>query len=249
MSSTDQLADILDRLNAGENPDKVKEEARQLLATVDPADLSLAEQKLIEAGLAPQDLRDLCSLHMEVLGDQLEEFRAQLEPGHVVHTLVCEHDHILTFLAELERINAEIQEQDEYDPDSELYQVLHHIGEHLVGAEPHHQREEDVLFPELEDRGVFGPPQIMRLEHEAIRPLKHAVLELAESVDTLEFGEFKRKLDAVVDRLVPTLTDHIWKENNILYPTAVQLVQDEEIWDQLKDDCDEIGYCCFSPEE
>lgn len=248
MSKTEQLADILDRLNAGEDPENVREEARELLATVDPLDLSLAEQKLIDAGLKPEDLQDLCSIHMEVLGEQLEQFRAQLQPGHVVHTLVAEHDHILHFLEELDRVNREIQELDEYDPESELYEVLHHIGEHLVEAEPHHAREEDVLFPQLESRGVFGPPQIMRLEHETIRPLKHAVLELAEKVGELDFAEFKQQLDSVTRRLVPTLTDHIFKENNILYPTAVQIITDEETWRQLKQECDEIGYCCFTPE-
>ena len=47
-----------------------------------------------------------------------------------------------------------------------------HIAKHLLGAKAHRQREEQVLFPELEKRGVFGPPQVMRMEHEDLRNQK-----------------------------------------------------------------------------
>lgn len=247
-TTTDQLADLLQRLNSGEDPAVVREEARRLLASLDPADLSLAEQKLIDAGLAPEDLRDLCAIHLEVLGDQLEALRADLAPGHVVHTLVAEHDMILDFLRELERVNAAIQRMDRYDPTREEFGLLHHLAEHLVGAEKHHQREEDVLFPEVEARGVYGPPQIMRLEHDTLRPLKHELLELAEQVAELEFAEFQRRVNAAATVLVPTLTEHIWKENNILYPTALKVVPEAQEWVRMKGACDAIGYCCFTPE-
>lgn len=247
-TTTDQLADLLQRLNAGEDPEGVREEARRLLASLDPADLALAEQKLVDAGLAPEDLRGLCSIHLEVLGDQLEAMRADLAPGHVVHTLVAEHDMILEFLRELDRVNAAIQELAAYDPAREEFGLLHHLAEHLVGAEKHHQREEDVLFPEVEARGVYGPPRIMRLEHDTLRPLKHELLELAEQVAELDFAEFQRRVNAAATVLVPTLTEHIWKENNILYPTALQVIADESEWARLKDECDAIGYCCFTPE-
>lgn len=247
-TTTDQLTDLLQRLNSGEDPAGVREEARRLLATLDPADLALAEQKLIDAGLAPEDLRGLCSIHLEVLGDQLEAMRADLAPGHVVHTLVAEHDMILQFLRELERVNAAIQRMDRYDPAREEFGLLHHLAEHLVGAEKHHQREEDVLFPEVEARGVYGPPQIMRMDHDTLRPLKHELLELAEQVAELQFAEFQRRVNAAATVLVPTLTEHIWKENNILYPTALKVIPEDSEWVRMKAECDEIGYCCFTPE-
>ena len=48
--------------------------------------------------------------------------------------------------------------------------------------------------------------------------------------------------------IVPTLREHIYKENNILYPAALQVIEDDRVWQKLKDECDSIGYCCFTPE-
>ena len=46
-----------------------------------------------------------------------------------------------------------------------------------------------------------------------------------------------------------TLRDHIFKENNILYPTALEVIKENSVWKKMKDDCDKIGYCCFTPEQ
>lgn len=248
-TQVERLADILRRLNAGEDPAAIREEAREFLATINTADLSAAEQKLIDAGLAPEDLRHLCSVHMEVLGDQLGQLKARLCPGNMVHTLVVEHEHILGFLDEIEAANKAIQEATSYDEIQSELDSLRHAAEHLLHAEPHHEREEEVLFPELEQRGITGPPRIMRMEHEDLRRRKHEINELAVRFRELEYSEFKRRLDAAVGFIVLALRDHIWKEDNILYPTAVQVIQDDGVWERLKERADEIGYCCFTPQE
>ncbi|MFQ6000104.1 MAG: DUF438 domain-containing protein [Anaerolineae bacterium] len=248
MNKVDKLTGLLKRLNAGEDPASVKREAQEFLASIDPKELSLAEQKLIEAGLAPEDLRHLCSAHMEMLGDEVERMKEDLKPRHVIHTMVSEHERILGFLDELEKANQTIQQMGSYNGEREEFKKLMHIAEHLVGAESHHQREEDVLFPEVEKRGVFGPPQVMRMEHKELRRRKEELKELAETVDRVDFDTFKERLDAVAKFITFTLRDHIFKENNILYPTALQVIQEDEIWDEMRLKCDRIGYCCFTPE-
>lgn len=245
----ERLIQILKRLNAGEELEKVKKEAQEFLAEVEPAELASAEQQLVEAGLAPEDLRNLCAAHIEMFEDELKKVKSELEPGHIVRILISEHEEILSFLDELEKVNQAIQQMENYDRQKQEFKKLTHIAEHLVEAESHHQREEDVLFPEVEKRGVFGPPQIMRMEHEELRTRKKELKELAETVDQLNFNTFKKRLDTVAKFLVLTLRDHIFKENNILYPTALKVIgEDNEIWDKLRAECDEIGYCCFTPE-
>ena len=248
MNKTGQLTDILKRLNAGEDPDSVKAEAKEFLATIHPDDLALAEQDLIEEGLSVEDVQGLCPIHLEVLGEQLQQMRAKLPKGHVVSTLVQEHDAILGFLDLLQQVNDAIQRLSEYPGPTLEFRQLAHVAEHLVGAERHHQREEEVLFPELEKRGMYGPPMVMRGEHQQLRPRKHALKELVEGVDRHDFADFKLQLGALVGFIVPTLREHIYKENNILYPAALQVIEDEQVWQRLKGDCDAIGYCCFTPE-
>jgi DUF438 domain-containing protein len=244
-SKIEQLTELLKRLNSGEEPARVREEARDFLATVGPEELSFAEQQLVDAGLAPEDLRNLCAAHIEVLGDRVSRMKASLPAGHVIHTMIQEHERILGFLDELETLNQTVQQEE--CAVSADFERLEGIAAHLLGAEPHHQREEQVLFAELEKRGLFGPPRVMRMEHEELRGRKHALQELAGAGKEMEFKEFKKKLDAVAKFLVLTLRDHIFKENNILYPAALQVIPEAEVWQRMKLACDGIGYCCFTP--
>jgi hypothetical protein len=174
--------------------------------------------------------------------------KQQLPPGHIVATLVSEHELILGFLEKLDSINKTVQQMNAYDQTREDFKMLAHIAEHLAEAELHHQREEQILFPELEVRGVYGPPAVMRAEHEQLRKSKQRLKNLAAQVAEMEFSQFKEQLDETVRLIVPTLREHIFKENNILYPTALKLIEDEKVWQRLKEACDKIGYCCFTPE-
>ena len=171
-----------------------------------------------------------------------------LKPGHVLHTLMEEHKMILSFLDELEKVNQRLQQTGQYAGNDEDIKKLANIAEHLVGAEPHHQREEQVLFPEIEKRGVFGPTQVMRQEHEEFRPKKKEILSLGQSVAKMDFDKFKKNLKESADFLVAMLREHIAKENDILYPMALEVIPEEAVWQNMKKECDKIGYCCFTPQ-
>ena len=105
------------------------------------------------------------------------------------------------------------------------------------------------MFPRLEAAGVTGPPRIMRMEHEDLRAHKHELQELISGVGEMDFSRFKEELRRIANFLVYHLRDHIYKENYILYPTAVQMIDDDEVWDELHREADAIGYCCFTPKE
>jgi PAS domain S-box-containing protein len=51
----------------------------------------------------------------------------------------------------------------------------------------------------------------------------------------------------VATTLYEILSNHFFKENNILFPTAMQVVTEQE-WVDARKEFDEIGYCCFTPE-
>src|SRR3989338_2871891 len=174
---------------------------------------------------------------------------AELPVGHMIDTLQKEHEKILSFLDKLEAVNQKIQKIKSCQAEDKEWAELKHIVEHLIGAEPHHQREEQILFPELEKRCVFGPPQVMLQEHEELRKHKHELERLGQEAETLNFNDLKKQLDATAKFLVFNLRDHIFKENNILYPTALDVITEPEIWQAMKMAADKIGYCCFTPEK
>ena len=170
-----------------------------------------------------------------------------LKPGHVIHTMREEHERILGFLDELEKTNQRIEGESSYSGNNGDFEKLEGIAEHLVGAESHYQREEKVLFPELEKRGVSCPTEVMRREHEELRPKKKEILELCRSVSKMDFQNFKKGLKASADFLVSMLREHIAKENDILYPLSLEVIPEEAVWQEMKKECDKIGYCCFTP--
>jgi hypothetical protein len=46
--------------------------------------------------------------------------------------------------------------------------------------------------------------------------------------------------------IVQNLESHIFKENNILYLTALQVIEEDD-WVRVEKKFDDIGYCSFTP--
>lgn len=243
----ENLTEVLRRLNTEGATEELRQKALNIVNNIDPIELSIAEQRLIEQGMNPQDLRHLCDIHMEVLKDELEAMKSQIEEGHVLSTLVAEHEELKKFLTELEALNFELQKMDKYDENSKVFDSLVKVASNILDAENHHRREENVLFPELEKRNITGPTRIMRMEHDELRARKRALLNTAEKAGKMDFEEFKAAIDEYSKYIVFNLRDHIYKENYILYPTALDAITDKELWNDMKNRCDEVGYCGFTP--
>ncbi|TDX51653.1 DUF438 domain-containing protein [Orenia marismortui] len=245
-NNKEELKDLLEKLNSGEEVQQVKEEARDLLNRISPKELSEAEQELIDDGLEETELRHLCEAHIEAMAEELEALKAEVPVGHPLNTLITEHDEILKILDRLEKVNNRIQKMKIYNSDHGIFTQLKDIACNLLETENHHKREEEVLFPEVDATGVTGPTRIMKMEHEDLWPRKEKVDYLANNIDSLDFGDFKKQLNDNTEYIVLTLRDHIFKENHILYPTAKEVIE-EERWAGIKKDSDRIGYCSFTP--
>lgn len=245
----DELTNVLRKLNTDNISPELRREALEIVKNIDPVELSIAEQKLVDEGMNPNDLRHLCDIHMEVLKDELEKIKNSLEVGHVVNTLIVEHDKILEFLTRLEELNSEVQKLDSLKGNEQYIDELKATIDNIIAAEPHHKREEDVLFKELENNEITGPTRIMRMEHDDLRAKKREIRELLNCIEYVPFDDFQERLQDLTSYLIFNLRDHIFKENTILYPTALESLKDIELWEDMKKRCDEIGYCSFTPKE
>lgn len=177
----------------------------------------------------------------------LKNFKEYLGKGHVLYTMIEEHEIILGFLDELEKLNNNLQKSEIYEMVNSEIEALKVLINHIIDAEPHHQREEKILFTELEYRAVIGPPQMMRWEHQEIRQYKHNLRDFVSGINKENFVTGKNEINRAVRQLVSMLRDHISKENNILYPMALKFIPEPEKWKEMKISCDEIGYCSFTP--
>lgn len=246
MTTKEELKQVLRGLKAQGESIQVKEQAAEFLKNIDAKTLSLAEQELMQEGVSQDELRSLCSVHLEILGDTLEQQQPELEVSHPVRILMEEHKIILQNLDELRRIASAVETAQEFGDFKDQLAHLKEITHLLLETESHHQREEESLFPRLEKRGVTGPPQIMRLEHEELRAKKRALGELVERAGNGNFREFAQELRGVGGYIADNLRDHIYKEDNILYPTALDTLEPEE-WSEMLAEFERIGYCYFTP--
>jgi len=94
----------------------------------------------------------------------------------------------------------------------------------------HHGKEENILFNEMESRGMpreGGPIGIMLMEHDEGRRF---VKGLAEAIEKYEKYNKDAQNEIIRNALgyAELLTQHIFKEDNILYPMADQMFSNED---------------------
>ena len=69
------------------------------------------------------------------------------------------------------------------------------------------------------------------------------LVRLVVSFNEVELEEFKARLAAITGRLSSIMLEHLCQEDVIIYPIALEIINDAEVWEQMKAVCDEIGYC------
>ena len=243
----EKVKKLLRDLKSVEDLERLKDEAEDILRNISPAELALIEQEMIHEGVSREEMKKLCDVHLEILKETLESIEINVEPGHPIHTMMEEHKMILGFLDRLKEVLESLDEAESFEDVREDVEFLIHIAEHLVEADKHHEREEDVLFPALKEHGIVEPPEIMKEEHDEMRPKKKELYETAKDWESFDYMEFRKKVRELAEYIVETLPKHIYREDRILYPLAIQTIP-EDLWDELKRRCDEIGYCCFTPQ-
>lgn len=244
-----QFKELLTQLREKEVSQEAKEKARALLQEVDATTLGVLEQELIREGISHEEIRkSLCDIHLEVMRDSLVAKRLEVSAPHPVHTFMQEHEIILQNLRELGSLVERLKGIGGFSSMGKDLEKLQDIAHHLVEAESHYQREEEVLFPELEKHDIVEPPQIMKMDHEEFRKRKGELYQLSHRPREHDFDEFKARAIELGEYLNRELESHIFKENNILYQIALQVLSPEE-WERIKKRCDELGYCCFTPED
>lgn len=244
-SKKDEIKAILKEIHSGAGLEKLKKKGKNIFKNISPTDLALIEQEIIHEGATRDEMRKLCDVHLEIMKDDLEKTDMKLKPGHPIHTLTEEHKMILEFINKLQHTVSSLNAAKDFGKVKNELEMLRHIAEHLVEADKHHQREEDVLFPMLEKYGVTEPPAIMREEHVDLKARKKALNEIAGK-RKMPYSDFVKRVKELADYIIENLPNHIYKEDNILYPMAIKVIPENK-WAKIKQGCDRIGYCCFTP--
>ncbi len=238
---------IIAQLHSGTPVSEVKETFKRVLGGIGPLEIAKIEQELIKEGMPRKEIQRLCDVHLAVFREQLEKQKLEVPLGHPISILTEEHKILLQLSKKLNTIVNRIQEESHVGDVADEAKQLKHIVEELLDAEKHYLREENVLFPFLEKHGITEPPAVMWIEHNQIRDTKKQLYSIVKNYSAISFQDFRKQLGETAKSLGNILPSHFFKENNILFPTALRVVTDEE-WKDIRKEFDEIGYCCFTPQ-
>ena len=138
-----------------------------------------------------------------------------------------EHDAILRMLDVTEEVARQLDARRPIAPEK-LFELLEFFR--LFADRCHHGKEEDLLFPLLERKGLpraGGPVGVMLYEHEEGRALVREMIEAAEAFRG-GAAEAGGHWAAAARQYAALLRDHIAKENNILFVMAESLLTPAE---------------------
>jgi DUF438 domain-containing protein len=243
------LKELIGQLHQGKTVDDVKADFSRLLRNVGAAEIAEIEQALISEGLPHSEVKRLCDVHVAVFRESLDaQTPPEGTPGHPIHTFRIENEaaaNVLDALQDaLEALKAE-------PPDASasyaarLAQARERLAE-LREYEKHYSRKENILFPYLERHAFTGPSSVMWAIHDDVRAGWKALDELLAAGPRGDAVGFVARIEELFGPLNTAIREMFYKEENILFPTAVEKLSAEE-WVAISEQEHEIGYCYVAP--
>ncbi|MCF8222596.1 MAG: DUF438 domain-containing protein [Bacteroidales bacterium] len=242
----ERLKELILKLHDGEAPDKVRKELIETLQSVPYGEVVEVEQELISEGLPESEVLRLCDIHGEVLEGHVDQSGSKEIPeGHPVD--VFKHENL-----ELRKVT--VKTKDLLDSVSkvpeETFQnfrdTLLSCFNDLMDVDKHYQRKEYLVFPYLEKKEITGPPKVMWGKHDQIREQLKGCIALLKEPE-LSKNDLVESLDLIYYPVVKALDDMVQKEEEILFPMAMDVITEEDWWN-IHQQTLEFGFTLYDPQ-
>lgn len=232
---------IIKDLHQGLSLAEAKQRMEDEVGTISSLEIAEVEQSLIDEGMSPDEIKRFCNVHALLFESALQvDLTNEENPAHPVSLLKREN-------REIEKLTAALRE---LRKQAEAGQVAGFVREARVllkraqDLDLHYTKKEQLLFPFLEKYGFMGPSKVMWGKHNEIRDLQKQATAALEDVDTTA------EVDAfVAERLNPLIDEvdgMIFKEENILFPAALEKLKADD-WIEILKESDQVGYAYIRP--
>jgi len=239
----DTLKRLIRELHEGRTVEDVKAEFAALLRDVGAGEIAEIEQALIAEGLPEMEIKRLCDVHVAVFRESLDaQPRPESIPGHPIHTFRAENEAAGWVLDDVEEALDALQAT---PGAAQLEQARERLQE-LRQYDKHYLRKENILFPYLEQHGFSGPSSVMWAIHDDVRAGWKALDELLAVGPGDAPDAFSARMDDVLQPLSTAIREMFYKEENILFPTALEKLSQEE-WAAVRAQGPEVGYSYVEP--
>ncbi|WP_346890538.1 PAS domain-containing protein [Clostridium sp. UBA1056] len=202
-----------------------KKEMQTSFKSVTAQEFAICEQYLQQYGISDDVLAERMDEILEIFDGVLISNKLDVPLGHPIRTYLDEVEAIRIVLNQI--INM-IEKKFIKNQWTEIYDKLEEINIHFA-------RKQNQLYPSLESRGFDKPSKVMwTLENN----IKDIIKKAKEYLDDNEDEKFIN----IQNEVVEMVEDMMVKEEEILYPTSMDLLSEEDFIKMRMGD-DEIGYC------
>lgn len=238
------LRRILTRLHEGRSVDEVKEEFATLVEEATASEIAEVEELLIEEGVPPEEIQQLCDVHVAVFRESLDQQeQPETTPGHPVFTFRAENLAARRVLGDLKEALSDLREEPE---DEARLERAREDLQRLRAYDKHYLRKENILFPYMERHNFSGPSSVMWAIHDEIRDQWKALALLLASGPQDDSEGFLAQIEALFEPLEHAIDEMFYKEEKILFPAALERLSEEE-WVAIRAQGEEIGYAYVRP--
>jgi hypothetical protein len=242
------MKSLVRQLHLGSTEGKIQRQLETMLDEADYSDVFLMEVQLIEEGISPESIRDLCDTHTRVLSQHLDlQETPKTNPGHPVHTFIQENKELTLRTHKIRYYIDQVNELDEEENALPQMRGIQSLLNDLMDVDKHYRRKENLLFPYFEKKDIPGPPTVMWGKHDEVREYLKLTIQGLQEIDRIQAGEAQAYNLFAVSTAIEAIEDMVYKEEKILYPTALDMLTEQE-WYQIYLDSPEIGDCLYIPE-
>ncbi|MGC8726147.1 MAG: hemerythrin domain-containing protein [Thermoplasmata archaeon] len=179
----------------------------------------------------------MCNLHVELFREHVlgGETLKGVPSWHPLDVFIKENYQLLK---DSEKLTLYVKYLDNINTDEEknrkISEIKNFLGT-LFDLKKHYFKQQMLLFPYIERRGITGVPRVLwTKEEEILDKLKDSMREVKLDPDIA-------KLKKSLMELSTSISDQIFRENNILYPTCWTLLSEGE-WVAIQNQSELIGY-------
>jgi len=223
------LKEILAELHKGLSLEDAKARFELEVGQVTANEIFELEQSLLEDGVPAEEIKKFCNVHALLFQKDLEKSMADPEsPSHPVALFKAENAEIRRRVDSAKALLPALKE-------GKGGNWVRTIIEELRAVLKHYERKEQLLFPYLEKAGFYGPSKVMWGKHDEVRGLFKKVLAAGPE-----------EFPAAASALLEELDGMIFKEENILFPTAFEKLKPAD-WGEIFRESAQSGYIFIEP--
>ncbi|MDR6999238.1 DUF438 domain-containing protein [Neobacillus niacini] len=239
----DMIKQIFTDLHNGRSVEEVKAHFNALIGKITVDEISQIQHDFTKEGTLPaEEVKRLYAAHTALFKGSIEEDQRSQhpedQPGHPVHTFKLENRELEKLIKT--KVQIHLWQFEKEDSSENVYKLLEDCNL-LLDIDKHFNRKEHLIFPYLEKYGIYGPSTNMWRIDDFIRD---AIKDAKQKLSVYEGDQ--QGIIQVVTYIINEVNDMIYREENILFPMALNNLTEDE-WVKIAHESDEIGFCLTEP--